>query len=82
MSASLFYRFTDKKNPTLPVLAPSSFIEVMTDAFGEPPFHLSSSDAAMIRGIRAGCRQANREAFDKILELIEDGREIEIWSEW
>lgn len=74
MSATITWRPV-KPGKTLPVNAPSSFKEIMIEAFGEPPWNLNNSHALILHGIRAANKNEH-ETIDEITEAIAKHGEI------
>lgn len=76
MSATISWRAL-KPGKSLPVDAPSSFIQVFTEAFGEAPWTLNEEDIKTLKGIRAADRNT-REGIDEIIEAIDRHGAIEV----
>lgn len=66
-----------KPGKSLPVNAPSSFRDILGEAFGPDPWTLSSKDDQVLRGIYVACKD-ERKALDEIIEAIEKHGEIVI----
>jgi hypothetical protein len=79
MSATIHYRRTDKKDPTLPINAPSHFLEIMERAFGELPIRVDSASVPTIMGMIAA-EPGMAKDFQEVVETIQRVGAIEIWA--
>lgn len=87
MGASIYFRPTSDKRLIKDVGSPSSFIEAMTAAFGEPPWRLSGSDISKLQGMAAVCgttpfNNDKSNPFSELAERVDTHDEIEVWPEW
>lgn len=76
MGASIYWRPTNRGR-NLSVGAWSSFLDALRKAFGELPVKLSEKDLPTLRGMAAVDGE-----FGRLVALIEENGEIEIYAEW
>lgn len=74
MSATIIYRIK-RPDKTLPVYAPSHFMEVLETVFGTLPKTFGESDLERLRVIKV---LNNDEGWEKLVELIEKHGDIEL----
>ena len=85
MGATIFYRVVERSNDSLSVSTPSSFVSAMERAFGSQPWKLDEKDLATLRGMEATTATGSLSEvnpFQQIINLIEDGKSIEVWPEY
>ena len=64
----------------LEVGAPSSFLEMMAEAFGRGPWTLDRSSLEIIRGLLIASQ--DRCAWTELKKAIEDHGQIRVWAEY
>jgi len=79
MSASICWRKVDPNPETLPVLAPSAFMEALDRAGMELPHAFDTDDIPVLRGLAAG---SNLDGFKELIELIERHGMIKVWPQY
>lgn len=70
MGATIHYRPTGKEGPRLSVMAPSSFIEAITRAFGTFPVELNEGSIPVLRGM-AAADKGMADDYGDVIETIE-----------
>lgn len=80
MSANIYW------NPVNPIprhgvntMAPSSFLGILRNRFGEPPFTMDEEDRDWLQGVMD---TGNVEGFEDLLTAIEEHKMIEITVEY
>lgn len=87
MSASIHYRPTSTKDPTLQqVGSPSQFIEIMKRAFGNFPCSLGIGEVRVLRGMSAMCRdnwvEYGIDPYMEIIDIIEKIGSIQLYASY
>ena len=64
---------------SLPVNAPSSFIDCLEGAFSSLPITLGREDLPVLRGMKAALTHERR-AIEELEEAIEKHGEVKVWA--
>lgn len=81
MSASICYQAIHPLY--LPMGAPQSFIDRMTNIFGEPPWVITDGDYQTLKGFAAGLDDMSmRKAAEALAEAGYQHGEIRVWAEY
>lgn len=82
MGASILWRPLEH-GTSLPVNAPSSFMDALDDASGSRgwPLTLHREDIPALRGLRAGLKH-EAAAIDKLIEALDTHGSVELFARW
>lgn len=82
MSANIYWRPVEESGHDLEVHAPSSFIQVLEEAFGPLPVKIEKSDLPILKGIRAGVDSFAKESITSLMEAVEMNEVVEVYAKW
>ena len=81
MSASICWR-PGQYGKSLGVWAPSRFISMLEEAFGQLPVKLDASDKPLLNGMRIALEERERNAIEELIEAIDKHTEIEVMAHY